>query len=141
MNPLNKIGCGLLLACGLVFGYDHLQPEGIAPQIGGTLQVVIWRDTDNEHSLPPEQTAIFASEDLKEYLDGVTPVMPDQEHAYRIWPTDVNVEYSIPEWKEMKANHKTPAPSLQIKKGKRYVYDGPLPKTVKGVKDKVGSYK
>ena len=139
MSNGTKLGLGMIaLAVGMHFFEEPSQEAGKAR---GELSVLIKYEQDDRDKYPYEQAQIFLSQDLAAYLDEVTPIRPDGEHAYRIWDDDTDTKNADPLMAEMLKDSKTPSPSIEVRKGTKVVVDQPLPNTVKGVKDLVGGHR
>lgn len=83
-------------------------PDQTAPFFGasGLHVLIVW---DTTKLLPDGQQGILYDQDNRVFLDSVTPVGPNGQHTWNMWPEGTATANVPPEWK---AAYSMPRPSL-----------------------------
>lgn len=100
------------------------------PTPSGSIRVLIVEETSERTKLPPAQTLVFTSGDVRDYLNSHCDRDGDTS-AWRIYDKDQPVADETKDWQDEFAVLKKEAlPVIAIHNGRRWLKAQPLPKDV-----------
>jgi hypothetical protein len=130
MTIFDRVVVAGVVAVALVkFGPHEGKAPNTLPIEGKGLRVLMIEETQDRSKLPPDQTLIFTSGVIADYLNANCAKEKDGHPAWYILDKDTDMSNAASVWKKaMKIPH-DPTPWILISNGRKGV-SRPLPKTV-----------